>query len=185
MTRLTLAAAVLAATVFLAACGSSSDDATPSPTPLPAASSEERAYFQELQTAMRQVRQESTALADFRSHAFDPGLTEADRQSQGNQYGSRYAAFASDRQTRLSAITAPGSMESLHNRLTDAAAAVKQLSDDLTVRLAARPASSAADLNTLFIELDAATLEQRFRDACTDLQRRGSGLGVSVDLACS
>lgn len=185
MTRLTLAAAVLAATVFLAACGSSGGGETPSPTPQPTASSEERAYFQELQDAMRQIRAESTALADFRSHAFDAGLTEADRQSRGDQYGSRYAAFASGRQARLSAIAAPGSMKSLHNRLTDAAAAVKQLSGDLTVRLAARPVSSASDLNTIFIELDAATVEQRFRDACTDLQRRGNGLGVSVDLACS
>ncbi len=185
MTRLTLAAAVLAATVFLAACGSSGGGETTSPTPLPTASSEESAYFQALQAAMRQIREESTALADFRSHAFDPGLSEADRRSRGSQYGSRYAAFASGRQARLSAISAPDRMKSLHTRLTDAAAAVKQLSGDLTARLAAQPVSSAADLSTLFIELDATTVEQRFRDACTDLQRRGNGLGVSVDLGCS
>lgn len=173
------------AAVFLAACGSSGNEATPSPTPLPTASPEERAYFQELQTAMQQIRQESTAVADFRSHAFDPSLTEADRLRRGSEYGTRYATFASGRQTRLSAINAPDGVKTLHSRLTEAAAATKQLSDDLNTRLATKPASSASDLNTLFIELDGATLEQRFRDGCTDLQRRAASRGVSVDLACS
>lgn len=152
---------------------------------MPTASPEERAYFQELQTAMQQIRQESTAVADFRSHAFDPSLTEADRLRRGSEYGTRYATFASGRQTRLSAINAPASLRTLHSGLTDAAAATKKLSDDLNARLAAKPVGSASDLNTLFIELDAATLEQRFRDACTDLQKRGVNRSVNVDLACS
>ena len=173
------------ATVFLAACGSSGNEATPSPTPLPTASLEERAYFQELQTAMQQIRQESTAVADFRSHAFDAGLTEADRLRRGSEYGTHYATFASGRQTRLSAINAPVSVKTLHSQLTDAAAATKQLSDDLNARLATKPVGADADLTGLFIELDGATLEQRFRDGCTDLQRRAAGRGVSVDLACS
>jgi hypothetical protein len=176
-----LACLLLAAS---AACGGDDSDSDGS-QPLRSASSEEDTYFGAVAGVMAEVLSEATGLNDLRTSVFDPALPEAERLNGSLEFGAAYEEFMTFREERLASIEPPGEQALLHEALVTAAAENTALAAEINGHLATQPVATNEEFALLFAESDGATLNGRFRDACTALQASAARIGVQRDLGCN
>lgn len=183
-TRLAAVAIIFAVIAALTACGGGRDDdsgsSDTSPTDSPALTIDDAAYFTDLEAALTQVNEELTTLDDMRTEAFgENGDAEAVAV-----YGDAFEQFMADRDDAVRALTAPEALKGEHAALTRATSDTLDWSSQVNDALHNDPPASETGLSDLLYELDAASITQRFRDACTVLQLRAASSNITVDLQC-
>lgn len=183
-------AVALTFAALLAACGGGDDTASPptpegSPTPVPTPAAEQRAYFEAMKTALGETHAEYEGLLSVLLPAFDEALPEGDRTAAVTAYGDGYVVYAQATQARIASVTPPPGAGDAHAALTAAAAALGPLGDALQTSLTADPVTDETAFNDVFFQADGAAIEQRFRDACRDLQSYANDLNAGVDYQCT
>lgn len=158
----------------LAACGGGDDG------PSSASSTEDTTYAEALESALQAVNARLDSLGELRAAAFGDG---PDADAAG-AYGAAYQTFASERLTAIEALTPDESLAEEHQALVAAAGDGALLADELRAKLSESPPASDAEFLTLFGSLDGATIDSRYRDACTALQSSARADGFDVDLQC-
>ncbi|MCH8815154.1 MAG: hypothetical protein IH957_08700 [Chloroflexi bacterium] len=180
---------VAAAAVLFVACGGG-DSATPTPSPSPifippgTPSPAEVVYFKKLTTAMSTISARFDELSDADVPTFDEQLSENALINDVRQYAGRYLDFAADARDFIGPIDAPPSLASLHASLVEAVQDLVLLGTTLALDMELNPALTADDFEDAFFDLNGLVLEQRFRDACSDLQFYADGKDAAIEIVC-
>lgn len=177
------------AAIALAACGGSdSADPTPSPSPIlippGTPSPAEVAYFDELRTALSTIRVRFDELDEARLATFDGQLSEIAQIHAVRDYAERYLELAADSRDFIGPINAPPSLALLHAPLVGAVQSLVHLGGNLVLNMEFNPALTEDDFADAFIELGGDAVEQRLRDACSDLQFFADGKGAATEIVC-
>ena len=180
---------VVAAALLLVACGgraatptpSSAPTGTPARTPAP----DEGAYLTAVKTALDGLHQRWGELRQFRGQAFAVQVTEEQRRANSQEFARRYRAYAREAREAIGGLSAPAGLESAHGALLAAVDGLVALGDELQRSLEGSPVASAEELAGVFDAAGGVTLEQRFRDACFDVQTMAATRGARVDLGCN
>lgn len=181
---------MVAAALLVAACGGGGAP-TPTPSPTPAAAPartptpEEGAYFAALKTALDGPQQRWAELRQFRGQAFAAQVTEEQRRANSQEYARRYRAYAQEARDALGGLSAPADLEGAHKALVAAADGLVALGDELERSMGESPVTTIEDLAGAFDAAGGVTAEQRFRDACFDLQTMAAARGAGIDLGCN
>lgn len=177
------------ATIVLAACGGGdSADPTPSPSPIlippGTPSPAEVAYFDELSTALSTIRDRFDELDDARLATFDEQLSEIAQIHAVRDYAERYLDLAADSRDFIGPINAPPSLALLHTSLVGAVQSMVHLGGNLTLNMDFNPALTEDDFAEAFVALGGEAVEQRLRNACSDLQFFADGKGAAPEIVC-
>ena len=181
--------AIAVAAVLFVACGGGGST-TPTPTPSPilippgTPSPAEVVYFDQLTTAMSTISARFDELDDARLATFDEQLSEVARINDVRQYAGRYLEFAADSRDFIGPINAPPSLVSLHASLVEAVQNLVLFGTSLVLEMDLNPALTTDDLEDAFVTLNGLTLEQRLRDACSDLQFYAAGKDAAIEVVC-
>lgn len=182
-TSLGLALAALLA-LLIAGCGGD-DDGGSDAAPSASASAEESQYYQRLADALASTAGDMSDLAQQRTEAFEASQAQAEREEASVALAESYVAVMAQRLADITAVVPPESLVELHQALIGAARENVDLGDDLVDRLTETPVATDAEYNEVLVSLEASTVNQRFRDACSDMQNRAVGAGSDVDLGCT
>lgn len=146
---------------------------------------DEAAYLTDLKTALDARHQRWNELRQFREQAFAVQVTEEQRRANSQEFARRYRAYAQEAREAIGGLSAPAGLEVAHEALVTAADGLVGLGDELERSLESLPAASAEELAGAFDAAGGITLEQRFRDACFDLQTTAAARGATLDLGCN
>ena len=174
--------AAVSVALMAIACGD--DDAgeplTTGTTGTPGLSAEEEMYFLQLGAALTQANEALPVLEQLRSMAF---AADADA-SAITEYGEAYEQFMETRDTAIRDITAPEALTSQHSALALATGDTLEFALTLNAELQTNPPATESEFVGLLAELDAVSINQRFRDACTRLQILARTNEIDTDLGC-
>lgn len=128
------------------------------------------------------------AQAETTRTALQEGLasdSEDTRRAAVVAYADAYVAYGASAQEQVGAVPAVESATAQHAALAAAAVDLQHLGEALTDAVASNPPADEAGFNNAYFEIDGSVLEQRFRDACVDLQTLATSKGVEVDYQCT
>jgi hypothetical protein len=138
-----------------------------------------------MKQALDETHAEAEALRAVLQPGFDATLPETDRAAAVIAYGDGYVVYAQATEARIAAVTSAAGAGAAHAALAAAAAGLGPLGDALQASLTASPVTDETAFNNAFFAADGSAIEQRFRDACRDLQSYANGLNASVDYECT
>lgn len=179
----------LAAVAVFAACGGDDDSGSssdPGATDASGATAfpDEQAYFDAMAVAFEDIHAESEAIRT----ALQEGMastSEDSRRTAVLTYAEDYIAYGMNAQAALNAVPAPESATEQHAAVVAAAFGLQQLGESLTGAVQLNPPADEAGFNSAYFEIDGSALEQRFRDACVDLETLASSKGIEADYQCT
>lgn len=181
---------ILAAALLVAAATACGDDDSGSGSDAPTQTSgatafpDEQAYFDEMVAVFEGIHSEAeTIRAELQTGLASSSSDE--RSAAIAAYADSYTTYGMNAQAQLSAIKPPGSASAQHSALAAAALDLQQLGEALNAAVELNPPSDEAGFNNAYFEIDGSALEQRFRDACVDLQTLASSKGVEADYQCT
>lgn len=138
-----------------------------------------------LKTALDSLHQRWGDLRQFRGQAFAVQVTEEQRRANSQEFARRYRAYAQEAREAIGGLSAPAGLEAAHGALVAAAEGLVVLGDELGRSLEGSPVGSGEELAGVFDAVGGVTMEQRFRDACFDLQAMAAARGMGIDLGCN
>jgi hypothetical protein len=180
----------LAAVAAFAACGGDDSDSGSQPSPgasLPANATpfpDDQAYFEAMAVVFDDTHTEAEAIRADLQAGFT-SASEDERRSAVRTYAAAYVAYADATHARIDGVTPPDSAATQHAALRDAATGVQDLGQAISTAVETSAPADESSFNTIYFDADGPALEQRFRDACRDLEALASARGVEVDYECT